>query len=157
MLICLSWKVVAARDTTASLISTALFELSHREEVLSKLRCEVASLEGRLPTYQEIKDMKYLNHIIKETLRLYPPVPINARVAARHTWLPHGGGADGQAPVFVERGTLVIYQVHSMHRRSDLWGDDSDEFKPERWVSARPKFEYLPFNAGPRICPGTYW
>jgi len=121
---------------------------------MSKLRQEVAGLEGRLPTYQEIKDMKFLNYVIRETLRLYPPVPINLRVACRDTWLPRGGGADGQASVFIAKGTQVMWEVYSMHRCQDLWGRDAEDFKPERWLSARPKFEYLPFNAGPRICPG---
>ncbi|KAI1492228.1 cytochrome P450, partial [Biscogniauxia mediterranea] len=41
-----------------------------------------------------------------------------------------------------------------MHRRKDIYGDDADEFRPERWESLRLTFEYLPFNAGPRICIG---
>ncbi len=41
-----------------------------------------------------------------------------------------------------------------MHRRKDLWGDDADVFRPERWENRRPGWEYLPFNGGPRICIG---
>lgn len=44
-----------------------------------------------------------------------------------------------------------------MHRREDLWGADAHVFRPERWETMRPTFEYLPFNAGPRICPGMSW
>jgi len=44
--------------------------------------------------------------------------------------------------------------VHVMHRRRDLWGEDADDFKPERWDGRRPGWEYLPFNGGPRICIG---
>ena len=41
-----------------------------------------------------------------------------------------------------------------MHRRKDLWGEDADKFRPERWESRRPGWDYLPFNGGPRICIG---
>lgn len=137
-------------------MSSAFFELSRRPEMQAKLRREVAALQGRLPTFDEIKDMKYLSHFIQETLRLHPPIPLNARVAKRDTVLPSGGGADGSSPIFVEQGKMLVYQVYSMHRRKDLWGVDADVFRPERWESARPTFEFLPFNAGPRICPGKY-
>jgi cytochrome P450 len=129
--------------------------MSRSEHIISKLRHEVETLDGRLPTYQEIKDMKYLNYVIKESLRMRPPIPYNARVATKDTYLPSGGGPDGKAPVFVRKGRRVVYQVYSMHRRTDIWGDDAMEFKPERWEAARPGFGYLPFNGGPRICPGT--
>lgn len=137
-------------------MSSAFFELSHRPEMQEKIRREVAALGGRLPTIEDIKEMKYLSHFIHETLRLHPPIPLNARVAKRDTVLPRGGGPDGLSPIFVEQGKMIVYQVYSMHRRKDLWGADADDFKPERWESARPTFEFLPFNAGPRICPGRY-
>jgi len=41
-----------------------------------------------------------------------------------------------------------------MHRRKDLWGEDADVWRPERWLGRRPGWEYLPFNGGPRICIG---
>ena len=45
-------------------------------------------------------------------------------------------------------------QVFVMHRRKDLWGEDADVFRPERWESRKPGWDYLPFNGGPRICIG---
>jgi cytochrome P450 len=146
--------VVAARDTSACLMSGAFFEMANRPEIQAKLRHEIEMLQGRLPTFEDIKNMKYLNHFIKETLRLHPPIPLNARVACNDTYLPRGGGPDGSSPIFVEKGKLVVYQVYSMHRRPDIWGQNADEFNPDRWETAKPTFEYLPFNAGPRICPG---
>jgi cytochrome P450 len=125
-------------------------------DVMDKLRREVNMFEGRVPTYQEIKDMRYMNWVIKEVLRLYPPVPFNARVATKDTILPTGGGKNGTDPVFLPKGARVVYQVFSMHRRRDIWGDDVNEFKPERWETVRPGFGYLPFNGGPRICPGMF-
>ncbi|KXT03843.1 hypothetical protein AC578_8907 [Pseudocercospora eumusae] len=146
--------LVAARDTSACLQSAAFFEMGQHPELLQRLREEVSSLEGGLPTYEDIKNMRFLNNFIKETLRLHPPVPLNARVSCEDTFLPLGGGPDGKSPIFVPKGKLCVYQIYSMHRRKDLWGDKAEEFDPSRWNSIRPTFEYLPFNAGPRICPG---
>jgi cytochrome P450 len=67
------------------------------------------------------------------------------------TTLPVGGGPDGKSPIFVKKGQIVVYQVYTMQRRTDLYGEDALEFKPERWETLRPGWNYLPFNGGPRI------
>lgn len=156
MLLLLTWQlqVVAARETTASLISTAVFMLTRQAPVQARLRDEMARLAGELPTYETIKEMKYLGYFLRETLRLYPPGPVGMREAVRDTILPLGGGPDGRSPVLVRKGEQVGWHLYSLHRRRDYWGDDADEFRPERWETARPVHEFLPFNAGPRICPG---
>ena len=66
-------------------------------------------------------------------LRLYPPQPSNSRVAVRDTILPVGGGLDGSSPVLVPKGMMVHLSVYALHHRRDLWGEDADEFRPERW------------------------
>lgn len=71
--------------------------------------------------------------------------------------LPRGGGPDGQAPLFVAKGTAVTYTPYAMHRRKDIYGPDAEEYKPERWETLRPGWEYLPFNGGPRICLGQQY
>lgn len=66
-------------------------------------------------------------------LRLYPIVQGTSRVALNDVVLPRGGGADGKSPVFVAAGTLVIFHLVALHKRKDFWGDDADDFRPERW------------------------
>ncbi|KAL1591909.1 hypothetical protein SLS60_011501 [Paraconiothyrium brasiliense] len=149
--------LLAGRDTTASLLSNMFFQLALRPDIWAKLREEVASLEGRLPTYEELRNMKYLKWCLNESLRTHPVVPGNSRYAVRDTVLPLGGGDDGKAPLLVTKGTIVGYSPYAMHRRTDFYGPDADEYKPERWESLRPGWEYLPFNGGPRICLGQQY
>lgn len=146
--------LIAGRDTTASLMSSTLFVLSRRPDIWAKLRDEFAFLSGQPPTFEQIKELKYLRFVLNETLRLYPVVPIEAKFANKDTFLPRGGGADGQSPIFVQKGQMIIWVLYSMHRRTDLWGADAAEFRPERWEGLLPGFNFLPFNGGPRICPG---
>ncbi|KAL6721777.1 hypothetical protein ACLMJK_000882 [Lecanora helva] len=156
--------LLAGRDTTASLLSNVWFQLARSPSIWTRLQSEVAELNGSNPTYEDLKEMKYLRAILNESLRLHPVVPENGRQAERDTVLPCGGGEDGKAPVLVKKGELVAYSSYVMHRRKDFFGEDADVFKPERWIDGegdgeggkglRCGWEYLPFNGGPRICIG---
>ncbi|KAH8594025.1 putative cytochrome P450 [Bisporella sp. PMI_857] len=146
--------LLAGRDTTAGLLAHLFYILARRPDVWKKLREEVLRLGDERPTFEQIKEMKYLQYCLNETLRLYPVVPANGRVAVNDTFLPVGGGADGKSPVFLSKGTIVFYHVYVMHRRKDLYGEDANEFRPERWETLRPSWQFLPFNGGPRICIG---
>ncbi len=99
--------------------------------------------------------------MLNETLRLYPSVPFNLRVALRDTTLPSGGGSSGTLPVAVLKNTSVAYSVLSMHRlqspqpsHSNPYSDPR-KFDPDRWYGKPPTpWTYLPFNGGPRACIG---
>ncbi|KAF2204790.1 cytochrome P450 [Delitschia confertaspora ATCC 74209] len=149
--------LLAGRDTTASLLSNMFFEISKKPYIWAKLREEVAQLEGRLPTYEELRNLKYLKWCLNESLRLHPVVPGNSRLAIRDTVLPLGGGPTGKSPLFIPKGTVVGYSPYTMHRRTDFYGPDATAFKPERWEHLRPGWEFLPFNGGPRICLGQQY
>ncbi|RAH54526.1 cytochrome P450 alkane hydroxylase [Aspergillus piperis CBS 112811] len=149
--------LLAGRDTTASLLSNLFFMLVRRPKIWKKLREEVATLNGRAPTYQQLRNLTYLKHCLNESLRFHPVVPVNSRKALSNTVLPVGSGPNGKSPVFVRKGTIVFYSVWAMHRRQDLYGPDANEFRPERWADLRPGWEYLPFNGGPRICIGQQY
>lgn len=168
--------LLAGRDTTASLLSNAWFVLAKRPDIWANLRAEVDQLGSELPTFEMMKEMKYLRAFLKEcktrpifdiplikenfknsprltsfygsspALRLHPVVPANSRMAIADTVLPKGGGPDGESPLFIPKKTVVQYHVYVMHRRKDLYGDDAEEFRPERWETIRPGWEYLPFN-----------
>lgn len=155
--------LLAGRDTTAGTLSWAVYELARRPAAVARLRAEILDTVGarRAPTYRDLKDMPYLRAILDETLRLYPAVPFNLRRALVDTTLPRGGGPDGSAPLAVLKGTPVSYSPMLMQRRPDLAPPVSDAFaepavfSPERWAHWHPRpHEYIPFNAGPRICVG---
>ncbi|KAK8150313.1 hypothetical protein G3M48_002883 [Beauveria asiatica] len=149
----------AGIDTSTSMLSFALLELGRHPGSWARLRAELAEhgLLTAVPdtiTAGQLKDCVFLQNVIKETLRLYPPVPINSREAIRDTVLPTGGGEDGSKPVFVPKGTSLKYSPYVMHRRSDLYGPDAMEWNPDRWLGRSHGWDYLPFNGGPRICIG---
>ncbi|KAK5082186.1 hypothetical protein LTR05_007329 [Lithohypha guttulata] len=150
---------LAGRDTTAGLLGWVFWVLARHPDIFQKLRETVLNEFGtyekpRNITFESLKACTYLQHVMNETLRLYPSVPLNSRRAVRDTTIPVGGGPDGKSPIFVPKGTQVDYAVHVMHRRKDIYGEDVNEFKPSRWVGKRVGWEYLPFNGGPRICLG---
>lgn len=155
--------LLAGRDTTASTLSWTLYELSRHPQVVKKLREEILSIVGpdSHPTYEHLKNMPYLKAIFNETLRMYPSVPFNVRLALKDTTLPRGGGADGTEPLPVLKNTPIAYSTLVMQRRPDLYPPISETFadpavfSPDRWESWHPKpHNYIPFNAGPRICIG---
>ncbi|KAF5023158.1 hypothetical protein F66182_4791 [Fusarium sp. NRRL 66182] len=155
--------LLAGRDTTAATLSWALYELGRCPDAVKKLRSEIISTLGaeRTPTYEDLKNMTFLKAIINETLRLYPAVPFNVRLALKDTTIPRGGGPDGSEPLPVLKDSPVAYSTLVMQRRPDLYPPVSDTFadpqifSPERWAHWHPKpHDYIPFNAGPRICIG---
>ncbi|KAJ5549648.1 n-alkane-inducible cytochrome P450 [Penicillium frequentans] len=146
--------LLAGRDTTAGLLSILFLTMAKREDIWSKLRDEVLKLEGRRPSFEDLKSMTYLTWVLNETLRLYPIVPLNVRVANKNTTLPTGGGSCGTLPIFIPKGQEVMYSSYSMHRLPEFFGEDASEYRPERWEGLKPGWAYVPFNGGPRICIG---
>ena len=152
--------IIAGFETTSSLLGFTFALLEANQESFNKLRNIIVEefgteLHPRTPmTFETLKNCSFLQHIMSETLRLYPAGPSNARVAVCDTVLPVGGGPDGKGPIAVPKGATVQLGVYLCHRRKDIWGDDAAEFRPERWEGRKKGFEFIPFNAGPQICIG---
>ncbi|KII93371.1 hypothetical protein PLICRDRAFT_694556 [Plicaturopsis crispa FD-325 SS-3] len=154
--------MIAGRDTTATTLTFAIYMLAEHPHFLARLRAEILEHVGpdRRPTYDDLRQMKFMRAVINETLRLYPAVPLNSRTAMRPTvWAPTASTRSSQ-PYYIPNKTRAAYSVFLMHRRKDLWGPDAEEFDPDRWLDARVArvtknpFMFTPFNAGPRICLG---
>ncbi|KAI9066435.1 cytochrome P450 monooxygenase pc-2 [Trametes sanguinea] len=148
--------LIAGRDTTATTLTYAVYLMCLHPDVFKRLRAEILEKVGpsQVPTFDDVRSMKYLRAVINETLRLYPAV-----VANRDTTLPNPN--PGGPRVFVPAKTAIAYSVFLMHRRKDYWGPDALLFDPDRWLDERLNkyftanpFIFVPFNAGPRICLG---
>ncbi|KAH8704943.1 cytochrome P450 [Talaromyces proteolyticus] len=164
--------LLAGKDSTASFLASIWYVLCQRPDVCDKIRAEISPLQGQRPQLEDLSKFPYLRMVLQEgklefptsleklilrtptVLRLYPPVAINQRTAEVDTFLPHGGGADGKSPLRVPRGASVGYSVYAMHRLPEFFGEDANEFRPERWLENRQKTAYMPFHAGPRTCLG---
>ncbi|KXJ16750.1 Cytochrome P450 4c3 [Exaiptasia diaphana] len=138
-------------DTTAAAMSWAIFMLGHHPEVQQKAQEEVDAFFESRPetlTVESLKDLKYLECVIKEALRLYPSVPFFARELTEDFTI------DGVA---VPKGTTVGTATFALHTNPKVWPDpykfDPDRFLPENSQGRHP-YAYVPFSAGPRNCIG---
>jgi cytochrome P450 len=138
-------------------LTTLWFIIARYPDVWAKLQAEIATLNGQQPTFEQLKELKYLQAVMNEVLRLWAPVSMNSRVCLSDRVLPRGGGPDGTSPLFMPAGSSLAWSLYAYHRQKDIWGPDAEEFKPERWLgedAMRFGWHYTPFNAGPRICLG---
>lgn len=143
----------AAQDTTSSAVSRVLHVLAMHPSTQSSLRDEVRkavkqrSTDSTEPSdcefgsYDDLMRLPLLDAIVRETLRLYPPVSWIWRVARAPTSLPlrkpiilSNGAKVDAIPVAVGQG--IIVGIAAAHRDRSVWGDDADEWKPERWLVA---------------------
>jgi cytochrome P450 len=133
--------------TSASALTWTLFLLSQHPDVYAHLTDELAAtLQGAAPTFEQLKQLPLLEGVIKESLRLVPPVVWGVRYSIEPFEL---GGFQ------FEKGSSVIYSSHVTHRMSEIY-EDPNRFNPYRWEKLRPSpYEYFPFNAGPRRCLGA--
>jgi cytochrome P450 len=142
---------LAGHDTSALAATYAWYLLSQHPQAEETLHAELASvLGGRTPAFADLEKLPYTRMVIEETLRLYPPAPaISGRVARED---------DEICGHPVAKGTEIVIVPWVLHRHRTLW-DNPDRFDPERFSpgrsAVRPRFAYLPFGGGPRICIGA--
>lgn len=141
---------VAGHETTASAMTFVWYALSQQPQWEAKLHAELDEvLGGRRPTDADLPNLKLTRRIVEETMRLYPPAPgLSARVALK---------ADEIAGTRIPAGGMVLISSWVLHRHRSLW-EDPNRFDPDRFLPARsigrPRFAYLPFGGGPRVCIG---
>jgi cytochrome P450 len=142
--------VLAGHETTANALTWSWFLLSQHPEVEAKLHEEVDRvLGGRAPTLEDLRKLEYTNMIFKEALRMYPPIP----AYGRETIVPVELGG-----YTLPAGSIINISPHVFHMDSRWW-EKPEEFRPERFSKENekqiPKYAYLPFGGGPRICIGN--
>ena len=142
----------AGHETTATALAWTWYVLSQHPDIYARVLQEVDTvLQGRVPTYNDLANLPYCLQVFKETLRLYPPAYALTRVAL------HDIELNGYQ---VHKGESVMIPIYVLHRRSDFY-PDPETFDPERFTPERekqlPRYAYMPFGAGPRICIGNYF
>jgi cytochrome P450 len=142
---------MAGHETTAVTMTWVWYLLSQHPAEEAKLHAELdAVLGGRIPTAEDLPNLPYTRMIIEESMRVYPPAPgISIREAKE---------ADEICGFKVTPGLQVMVAPWILHRHRRLW-DDPERFDPMRFTKElsekRPRFAYLPFGGGPRVCIGA--
>ncbi|CAG8643498.1 23491_t:CDS:2 [Cetraspora pellucida] len=152
--------LIGGSDSSAFTIIMAIILLLNHPEKLKNLRIELKSAFSNLqsiedednlvlPTHETLKSLRYLNAIIDETLRLFPIAlggimrqTTNDTIISNH---------------LIPKDTIVTASIWKLHRSKQIWGQDVDEFIPERWFDLNPKIRndaYYPFGSGSRLCVG---
>jgi cytochrome P450 len=142
--------LLAGHETTAVSLSWTWLLLSQHPEVERKLWDELcAVLNGRSPTLRDLASLPYTERVVKEAMRLYPPVWATVRTAVKPCTL---GG------YLIPAKSPVLMSQWVMHRDPRFF-DQPEQFNPDRWLDERgkslPRFAYFPFGGGPRICIGA--
>eukprot|EP01035_Chromulina_nebulosa_P018815 gene18815-24585_t len=167
--------LIAGHETTAAVLTWALFEVSQKPELLKKIQKEVDEVLGdRLPTFDDIPKLQLIRMTIAESLRMYPEPPLLIRRALEDDELPAG---ETGIKAKIMRGTDIFIAIYNIHRSERYW-ENPNEFDPERflrtfnnpnatgWNGYNPvlstlypneihaDFAYLPFGGGTRKCVG---
>ncbi|MFD9664357.1 cytochrome P450 [Rhodococcus sp. NPDC059968] len=144
--------LVAGHETTASALSFALYLLATHPDEAAKARAEVDELwsTDAAVRFEEVAKLRTVRRVIDETMRLWPASPGYFREAKQDTVL------DGRYPF--KQGEWLMVVLQQVHRDPAVWGDDADQFRPDRFqseeVRARPGHGYKPFGTGLRACIG---
>ena len=141
--------LLAGHETTANALARTFYMLSQFPEIEQQLRAELMDvLGGRIPTVQDVPNLKYTTMLISETLRLYPSIWIIERRAISEDEI---GG------YHIPARSSVVISPYALHRHQAFW-EDPDQFDPERFTPARwterQKSAYLPFGNGRHQCIG---
>ncbi len=141
--------MLAGHETTANALSWTWMLLAQHPEVRQKLQAELQQvLAGRLPKLEDMRRLTYTNQIVKESMRLYPPVSIFGREAAHDCTI---------GDYAIPKGMVITISQWVMHRHPQYF-DNPEVFQPERWTEEfekqLPRGVYIPFGDGPRVCIG---
>nr|WMZ41230.1 cytochrome P450 family 704 subfamily A polypeptide 1 [Ipomoea batatas] len=155
--------MVAGKDTTAISLSWFIYMLCKHPSIQEKVAREIKEVTkvDKITDIEEfavnmpeeaLEKMQYLHAALTETLRLCPVLPVDPKICFSDDTWPDGFN--------VKKGDMVCYLPYAMGRMKFLWGDDAEEFKPERWLDEKGcfrqenPFKFTAFQAGPRICLG---
>ena len=139
--------LLAGHDTTALTLTYTYYLLSEHPAVRDRVHAEIDEIDGT-PTAGDVRGLKYVDRVLSEAMRLYPPVYTVFREPKTDVRI---------AGYRIPQGSIIMIPQWGIHR-SDRWYDDPLTFDPDRWAperrADRPRFSYFPFGGGPRHCIG---
>lgn len=139
---------LAGHETSASALAWALYLLATHPEVQERVAEEVAAIP-ETPAFSDLSRLKFTRDVFRETLRLYPPVPMMVRQNLK---------AEDMRGRAVAPGAQIVLSPWHLHRHERLW-QNPDAFEPDRWQTeagrASARDAYMPFSSGPRVCTGA--
>jgi len=141
---------LAGHETTARALAWTLYLVARYPDWAARLEEEIERVTGGRPVESaHIERLALVQQVIKESMRLYPPVPLLSRQCVTPTRL---------GDIEIRPGATVAMPIYAMHRHARRW-ENPDAFDPTRFAPEREaaihRYQYLPFGAGPRICIGT--
>lgn len=142
--------LLAGHETTAKALTWTLYLLARSPEWQSRVREEVAAVTGGgIVTAEHISELEITQRVLKESMRLYPPVPAMTRVNREPAEI---------AGITFPDPALIVIPIYAVHRHKALW-EDPDKFDPDRFLPEREakmaRTQFMPFGAGPRVCIGA--
>ncbi|MBA2394296.1 MAG: cytochrome P450 [Ktedonobacteraceae bacterium] len=139
--------LLAGHETTANTLTWTWYLLSDHPEVERRLHAELNDvLGGRVPTVEDLPNLKYTRMVLEEALRLYPAAPLLSRKAVAD---------DELSGCHIPANSMVMISPYAMHRHPAFW-EEPERFEPER-ATVRPSYAYFPFGGGPRMCIGNHF
>ncbi|KAI9460712.1 cytochrome P450 [Russula earlei] len=160
--------LLAGHETSSTAVAWTLFALSCHPTVQTKLRAELRTCPTDSPTMEQFNALPYLEGVVREALRLYAPVSATSRISMHDAEIPlqkpftdrHG---NLQSTVWVSKGDSVSIPIRLLNRSTAIWGEDANEFRPERWEDVPEAVNGLPsvyghlvtFIAGAHACIGA--
>jgi cytochrome P450 len=141
---------IAGHETVSSALTWTFYLLSQNPESWRKLKTEVDTVVGdRTPTVDDVPNLKYVEYVLLEAMRLYPPIFVLMRRAVDE---------DEMGGYRIPKGSTVVLCPYVTHRHRDYW-DNPEGFDPERFTPERsahlPRMAYFPYGGGPRKCIGN--
>lgn len=142
--------LIAGHDTSTALLAWTLYLLGAHPDITERVQVEVDEvLKGEPPTVESVGKLHYMEQVLNETLRLYPPIHIGNRIAAEDL------SYDGYE---IPAGSRVVYSIYLTHRQHKNWPEpnrfDPERFSPEQKRKHVP-YAFIPFGGGPRNCIGA--
>ncbi|KAF8802404.1 cytochrome P450 [Phlegmacium glaucopus] len=159
--------LIAGHETTSIAMAWALYDLTQNKQAQTKLRQEVSDVSTDNPTTDDLNGLPYLDAVVRETLRLHPPVGSAIRAAQKDDCIPLSKPFTDRKgivrnEIWVRKGQTIVAPIVLVNRDKSIWGEDSAEFKPERWANIPDVATSVPgvwsniltFIGGPRACIG---